>query len=197
MLQASGGRQCVDDVTHRTEAHHQNLEGSGGIQITISTRLHEIERNFRNAICADAGHTAMVDGALALEAGAALDRLAHHAGEGARGSGGGIVGGSEDGDSGNAERGGDMHSARIVGEIHAAGGGEIDVFRERRFAGEVVNRDGYSGLWATVIASRARTGADADRGASAAALPGEVLRLQRAALHEKLRELHGIELSYS
>ena len=45
--------------------------------------------------------------------------------------------------------------------------------------------------------SQSQASADEDGGGGVAALPGEVLRLQRAALHEKLRELHGIELSYS
>jgi len=49
----------------------------------------------------------VVDGALALEAGAAFDRLAHHAGERAGGAGGGVVGGAEDGDRRDGEGGGE------------------------------------------------------------------------------------------
>ena len=87
----------------------------------------------------------MVDGALALEARAALDWLAHHAGEWAGGPGSCIVGGAEDGDGGDAQRRGNMHAAGIVGEIHAAGGGQIDVFAERGLAGEIVNGNGNRG----------------------------------------------------
>jgi|SRR4051812_8434867 len=62
---------------------------------------------------------------------------------------------------------------------------------------ERLNEEGYSGLWVYRKQSELQTSSDEDRGAGAATVSGKVLRLQRAAFHEKLRELHGIEMSYT
>ena len=63
---------------------------------------------------------------------------------------------------------------------------------------ERLDEEGYSGLWDYRKRSPSpKRVPDEDRGAGAATVSGKVLRLQRAAFHEKLRELHGIEMSYT
>ena len=103
--------------------------------------LQQLQRGFGHARGADAGHAAVVDGAFAQQAGAAIGGFAHHAGQRAGGAGGGIVGRAENRDGGHAQRGGDVHRAGIVGQEQAAGGGQVDEFAERGFAGQVANRD--------------------------------------------------------
>src|SRR5579863_8150806 len=87
----------------------------------------------------------MVDGAFAFEAGAAIDGFANDAGERSGGSGGDVIGGAEDGDGGHAEGGGDVHGPGIVGDVDAAGGGEIDEFGERGVAREILSRGAEGG----------------------------------------------------
>ena len=79
----------------------------------------------------------MINGAVAEQAGAAFGMFANHARERAGGTGGGIVGGAENGDGRDGEGGGHMHGAGIVGQKKAAGGGEVDEFAERGLAGYV------------------------------------------------------------
>jgi len=98
----------------------------------ISLLFEQVERGFplaplRRGSCSDDRW------AFALEARAALDRLADHAVERTGGPGGDVVGRAEDRNRGHAERGSDMHRARIVGEIDAARRCHIDEFGRARF----------------------------------------------------------------
>ena len=79
----------------------------------------------------------MVDGTFAQQTRAALHRLPDHSRTAAGGTGRDIVGGAENRDRRNAQRGRDMHGARIVGEKQFALAGQDDELRERRLAGMI------------------------------------------------------------
>src|SRR5262249_55229407 len=99
------------------------------ILVLVSNPLFEqVERNLRHSRGLDAGHAAMVDRALALQAWAAFDGLANHAREGSCGPRRDIVCRAEHRNGRDTERGGDMHRARIVGQVDAAGRGQVDKF---------------------------------------------------------------------
>ncbi len=120
--------------------------------------FQQVQGDLRYSIRFDAGHAAVVDGAFALEAGAAFDWFAHDAGEGTGGAGGDIVRCAEDRYRRHAQGGGDMHGSGIVGEIDAAGGGHIDKFGERCLAREISRGSGAgAGNGITQLAFRLRS----------------------------------------
>ena len=105
--------------------------------------FQQFQRRIRYSRRADTRHAAMIDGTFALQARAALHRLrGPRCASGPVGPVVGVVGRAEDGDRRDAERGGDVHGSGIVGEVHAAGGGQIDELGERRFAREVLDGGG-------------------------------------------------------
>src|SRR5665213_1107150 len=77
--------------------------------------IKQYKRCFRYSRRADTRHAAVIDGALALQAGAALDLLADHLRQRAGRAGGLMVGCAEYGDGRDAQRGGDVHGSGIVG----------------------------------------------------------------------------------
>src|ERR1700676_3805862 len=100
------------------------------ILVRVSNNLFEqVESDFRYPGGRDAGHAAMVDGAFPFETRTALYRFADDARERAGGSGGQVVSGAENRNRGNAQRRGHVHPAGVIGEIDAACGRQIDVFR--------------------------------------------------------------------
>src|ERR1035441_10177383 len=108
------------------------------VRVSISFREAEQQRRFLG----DAGrihprHTPVIDGALAQQARAALGVLADHTRQFTGGAGGGVVGGAEYRHGGNAERGGNVHGAGIVGQKEAAGRGQIDELRQAGLAGKI------------------------------------------------------------
>ncbi len=88
----------------------------------------------------DPQHAAVVDGAFAEKAGAAIDLFADDAVDGADRGGQVRLGRAEDGDDGHTEGGGEVHGAGVVGEEKVAGAQFGDEFGEAGFADEVAVR---------------------------------------------------------
>ena len=89
----------------------------------------------------DGFHAAEVDGALAEEAGAALDVVADDAVLRAERAGERGLGAAEKGDCGDAEMGSEVHGAGVVGEEEVAGAKFVHELREGGFADEVGDGD--------------------------------------------------------
>src|SRR5579862_1651658 len=85
----------------------------------------------------DAGHAAMVDGALTEEAGAAGRRLADDGFAFGDWRGAVGIGGTEDGHDGEASGGGDVHGAGVVTHENVASGEMGGEFLGRRVADEI------------------------------------------------------------
>lgn len=146
-----GRRGSQNEATTRRSPVAARRRASGWVTIfslvsikgkTPNFLLQQVECGLRHSFRGDAGHAAVIDGAIAEQAGAATDGLTNDAGEGAGGSGGDVIGGAEDGDGGDAEGGGDMHGSGIVGEADEGGRGHFNELAERGFAGEIVGGDG-------------------------------------------------------
>src|SRR4051812_3230193 len=98
----------------------------------------QIAGGLRNALRGDAGHAAVIDRTFAEQTGRTFGVLANYPGQRTGGTGGGVVGGSEDGHGGDTQGGGDVHGAGIVGEEHPAGGGELDKLAKAGAAGQTL-----------------------------------------------------------
>ena len=106
----------------------------------LSGIVQHFQGGFGDKVGFDASHAAVVDGAFAEETGAAFDRMSNDAREGAGGTGGLIVSGTENSNGGDTEGRADVHSTGIVGEDETAGGEDFDEGGEGGFSGEV---DGF------------------------------------------------------
>src|SRR5581483_1634189 len=87
--------------------------------------------------CFHARHAAMVNGALAQKAGAAIDRRPHDASQERRRAGRLGIGCAEYSDGRDAHRRSDMHGAAVIGHKRQAGRGKVDEFRQTGAPGEI------------------------------------------------------------
>jgi len=94
-----------------------------------------------------AEHAAVVDGAVAEQAGAGNPRAGAGCGNGGRRRGGNPVGGSEDGEGGARPTRSDMHGAGIVGQEQTAGGGQLDELRQRGLSAMFRTRQPLWRIW--------------------------------------------------
>ena len=105
-----------------------------------SLSFEQGECGFRHSRRRDPRHAAMIDRTFAFQAWAAFDRFAHHARQRTRWARADIVGRPENRHRRNAQRGSDVHRARIVGQIHAARRRHLDKLAERRLPREIPSR---------------------------------------------------------